>query len=87
MLVHNGGAMYKTIKFFTDLHDNNYPYNVGDVFPRDGVTVTAGRLEELSGSDNRRGVPLIAMVEEPESEEEPEKPAAKRGRKPAKEKE
>lgn len=79
--------MYKVIKFFTDLHDNNYPYNVGDVFPRDGVNVTSGRLEELSGSDNRRGVPLIALVEEPESEEEPEKPAAKRGRKPAKEKE
>ena len=79
--------MYKVIKFFTDLHDNNYPYNVGDVFPRDGVTVTAGRLEELSGSDNRRGVPLIALVEEPESEEELEKPAAKRGRKPATEKE
>lgn len=79
--------MHKVIEFFTDLHDNNYPYNVGDVFPRDGVTVTAGRLEELSGSDNRRGVPLIALVEEPESEEEPEKPAAKRGRKPAKEKE
>lgn len=79
--------MYKVIKFFTDLHDNNYPYNVGDVFPRDGVTVTAGRLEELSGSDNRRGVPLIALVEEPESEEESEKSAAKRGRKPAAEKE
>ena len=79
--------MYKVTKFFTDLHDNNYPYNVGDVFPRDGVTVTAGRLEELSGSDNRRGVPLIALVEEPESEEESEKPTAKRGRKPAKEKE
>ena len=79
--------MYKVIKYFTDLHDNNYPYNVGDVFPRDGVTVTAGRLEELSGSDNRRGVPLIALVEEPESEEESEKPATKRGRKPEKEKE
>lgn len=82
-----GGAMYKTIKFFTDLHDNNYPYNVGDVFPRAGVSVSTGRLDELAGSNNKQGVPLIALVEEPESEEESEKPAAKRGRKPAKEKE
>lgn len=77
--------MYKVIKYFTDLHDNNYPYNVGDVFPREGLAVTSGRLDELAGSDNRRGVPLIALVEEPEAEA-PEKPAAKRGRKPATEK-
>lgn len=79
--------MYKVIKFFTDLHDNNYPYNVGDTFPRAGVSVSTGRLDELAGSNNKQGVPLIALVEEPESEEEPEKPAAKRGRKPATEKE
>ena len=82
--------MYKVIKFFTDLHDNNYPYNVGDVFPRDGVTVTAGRLEELAGSNNKQGVPLIEYIDEskkPEAPAEPEKPAAKRGRKPATEKE
>lgn len=78
--------MYKVIEFFTDLHDNNYPYNVGDTFPRAGVSVSTGRLDELAGSNNRRGVPLIALVEEPESEEEAEKPAAKRGRKPATEK-
>lgn len=55
---------YKVIKFFTDLQDNDYPYNEGDTFPRSGVTVTAERLEELSGKENRRGVPLIQMVEE-----------------------
>lgn len=56
--------MYKVVKFFTDLHDNNYPYNVGDTFPRSGVTVTEGRLAELSGYDNKQGMPLIQLVEE-----------------------
>ena len=85
--------MYKVIKFFTDLHDNNYPYNVGDTFPRAGVSVSTGRLDELAGSNNKQGVPLIEYIDEskePETTEapaEPEKSAAKRGRKPATEKE
>lgn len=54
---------YKVIKFFTDLQDNNHPYNEGDIFPRSGVTVTAERLQELSSSDNRQRVPLIKAVE------------------------
>lgn len=56
--------IYKVIKFFTDLNDNDHPYNEGDTFPRSGVTVTAERLQELSNSDNRQGVPLIKSVEE-----------------------
>lgn len=82
--------MYKAIKFFTDLHDDNYPYNVGDTFPRDGVSVSTGRLDELAGSNNKQGVPLIEYIDEskkPEALGEPEKPTAKRGRKPATEKE
>jgi hypothetical protein len=55
---------YKVIKFFTDLQDNEQPYNEGDIFPRSGVTVSAERLQELSSSDNRQGVPLIKAVEE-----------------------
>ena len=55
---------YKVIKFFTDLQDNDHPYNEGDIFPRSGVTVTAERLEELSGKENKQGVPLIQMLEE-----------------------
>lgn len=55
---------YQVIKFFTDLQDNDYPYSVGDIFPRSGVTVTEARLNELSGSDNKQGVPLIKAVEE-----------------------
>ena len=58
--------MYKVIKFFTDLHDNDHAYNEGDVFPRKGMTVTQERFDELAGSNNRQGVPLIEKVEKVE---------------------
>ena len=54
--------MYKVIKFFTDLQDNNHPYNVGDSFPRAGVEVTEERVAQLAGCDNLQGVPLIKQV-------------------------
>ncbi len=76
--------MYKVIKFFTDIHDNDYPYSVGDIFPREGISVTNGRLAELAGSNNKQGTPLIQFEEEPQTiEEEPKKPAAKRAKKTA----
>lgn len=56
--------MYKVIKFFTDLHDNNYPYGVGDTYPRQGLTVTEARIAELAGSNNKQGQPLIELVKE-----------------------
>lgn len=56
--------MYEVIHYFTDLQDNEYPYNVGDVFPHDGLTVSKERLEELSGSNNKQHKPLIKFVEE-----------------------
>jgi hypothetical protein len=71
--------MYKVIKFFTDLHDGDHPYNVGDIFPRVGVTVSDGRLAELAGSDNKQGTPVIQLVEEPK------KALAKRNKKAAEE--
>ena len=55
---------YVTIKRFTDLQDGNHPYNVGDTFPREGLTVTDSRLQELSTTSNRRGIPLIEAVDE-----------------------
>lgn len=54
---------YKVIKLFTDLHDNDYLYNVGDTFPRKGITVTEERIAELAGSDNKQHAPLIEKVE------------------------
>ena len=55
---------YKVIEYFEDLQDNGRPYNVGDVFPVDGNTVTAERLSELASTQNRRCVPLIEEVVE-----------------------
>ena len=56
--------MYKVIKSFTDLQDNNYAYYVGDTFPRNGVEVSAERIAELASDKNRRGFPLIEEVVE-----------------------
>lgn len=56
--------MYEVIHYFTDLRDNEHPYNVGDTFPRDGLTVSKERLKELSGNNNRQRKPLIKFVED-----------------------
>ena len=56
--------MYKVIKSFTDLQDNNYAYYVGDTFPRNGVEAGAERIAELSSDKNLQGVPLIDEVTE-----------------------
>ena len=56
--------MYKVIKSFTDLQDNNYAYYVGDTFPRNGVEVGAERIAELASDKNRLGVPLIEEIAE-----------------------
>ena len=56
--------MYKVIKSFTDLQDNNYAYYVGDTFPRNGVDVGAERIAELSSDKNLQCVPLIEEVAE-----------------------
>lgn len=56
--------MYKVIKHFVDLQDNNYSYNAGDHYPRYGYLPSADRIDELAGSENKQGVPLIQFVEE-----------------------
>ena len=56
--------MYRVIKAFTDLKDNNHAYSVGDLFPHDGVEVDADRLSELASSSNKLGVSLIEEIEE-----------------------
>lgn len=54
--------MYKVIKYFTDLQDDNHPYNVGDDYPREGLKVTKERIEELSSDRNKRKKPLIEIA-------------------------
>lgn len=56
--------MYKVIKFFTDLQDYGHAYNVGDTFPRVGMSVSEERLKELSTSTNLQGVALIQKVDD-----------------------
>lgn len=64
--------MYEVINFFTDLQDNEYPYNPGDIFPREGMEVSKERLAELSGSNNKQGKPLIKEIKsEDDSQYEP----------------
>lgn len=70
--------MYKVIKYFTDLQDDNHAYNPGDKFPRDGVEVSEARIKELSSDKNKRKMPLIEEVKEdtPAQKEQPETEAA-----------
>lgn len=56
--------MYKVIKRFKDLQDNDHIYHAGDTFPREGVEVSEDRINELSSDVNRRGEPLIEAVPE-----------------------
>lgn len=67
--------MYVVKVFFTDLHDNNHAYNVGDTFPRDGMAVTPDRIKELSGTQNKRGIALIEEVRGAEETAQPEEAA------------
>ena len=60
--------MYKVLVAFTDLQDKNRTYNVGDTFPRDGFKVSAERLQELSSTNNKRGVALIEKIGEKREE-------------------
>lgn len=59
---------YKAICFFTDLQDNRHPYNVGDIFPRNGFIVSENRIKELLGSANKQHRPVIEEVKETESD-------------------
>lgn len=64
--------MYKVLRMFRDLKDNNHVYHVGDKYPHDGIMeVSEKRLLELSTDANRRHVPLIAKVEDEPVQIEP----------------
>ena len=53
---------YKVIKSFVDLHDDNYRYSVGDIFPRRGIKVSEKRIEQLCGNKNKQKTPLVEKV-------------------------
>lgn len=55
--------MYRVVKDFTDLQDQNHYYKAGDIYPRDGLEVSSKRIEELSGTNNRQHTILIKAEE------------------------
>ena len=64
--------MYRVIKHFTDMQDNNFAYQVGDEYPRKNLSVLPSRIKELASSKNRQGQPLIEEISE-KVEEKPKK--------------
>ena len=67
--------MYRVIKHFVDLQDNNYAYDPQDptrnTYPRKGLNVLQSRINELASDKNRQKTPLIEEI--PEKVEEPKK--------------
>lgn len=63
--------MYRVIKAFVDLQDNNYKYDVGDTYPRKGLNVLQSRINELASDNNLQKTPLIEEI--PEKVEKPKK--------------
>ena len=63
--------MFRVIKHFTDMQDGNFAYNVGDEYPRKGMSVLPSRIRELASDENRQGCPLIEGI--PDVEDKPEK--------------
>lgn len=56
--------MYKVIERFMDLQDDNYIYEVGDAYPREGADPTLERICELASNSNKIGKPLIEEIAE-----------------------
>ena len=63
--------MYRVIKAFVDLQDNNYKYDINDIYPRKGLNVLQSRINELASHKNKQKTPLIEEI--PEKVEEPKK--------------
>ena len=58
--------MFKVIKEFRDLQDNDYIYEVNDIYPHDNREVSAERIEELAGKKNKIGKSLIQKLKDEE---------------------
>ena len=59
--------MFKVVKRFYDLKDNNHAYYEGDIYPHNKVKVSEKRIAELSSNKNKMGVPLIVEIPEKSS--------------------
>ena len=65
--------MFRVIKHFVDLQDNNYKYDVGDTYPRKGLNVLQSRINELASHKNKQKTPLIEEIPEKVEETKKEK--------------
>lgn len=75
--------MYVVLQHFFDIKDNNHEYIPGDIYPRGGYAPDNNRILELSGSNNKLKMPLIAedksedrQKKQPDTETYPADPAA-----------
>lgn len=55
---------YKVLRYFNDLQDDNYYYETGSTYPRDGLTPSQNRINELASTNNLQGTPLIEPTEQ-----------------------
>lgn len=69
---------YKVIKYFTDMQDNDFEYNEGDVYPRKDLSVLPSRIKELSTTQNRRKEILIVEVPDEEKPKKEKKPKSEK---------
>lgn len=64
---------YRVLELFHDLEDCVetkggkvcHVYKPGDLYPRKGKKASKERIAQLSGSENKRGRPVIQAEEEP----------------------
>ncbi len=58
--------MFKVIKEFRDLKDNNYIYRINDIYPYDNKEVSSERIQELASKKNLIGKNLIKQLKKNE---------------------
>lgn len=73
---------YVAIRTFEDKEDNGTIYNLGTIYPRDGVVVPQARINSLMTGNNARGeVMIVPLVELPGVEPtDPEKKTSTRSK-------
>jgi len=54
--------MYKVLKAFVDLQDDEYLYKKDDEYPRKGYSPSKERVNELATNKNRLHKPLIKAI-------------------------
>lgn len=54
--------MYIVTRYFTDAQDNEHFYREGDIYPRDGLSVSEQRIQDLMNGNNFQRISLIKKV-------------------------